>query len=147
MLLSCGVEADSWDSLGYKEIQPVHPKGNRSWIFIRRTDGEVEAPILWPPDVKSRLNGKDPDAEIEGGRRRGWQRVRWLDGIIDLMDISLSKLKRMVKDREACVLQSKGLHRVELNWLAEQQQKTNNTIIWMMMMMTIIRIVITLVNK
>ena len=48
--------------LNYKEIKPVHPKGNQSWIFIGRTDAEAEAPILWPPDAKNQLIGKDPDA-------------------------------------------------------------------------------------
>ena len=63
MLLSCGVGEDSWESpLDCKEIQPVHPKGNQSWIFIGRTDGEAEVPIFWPPDVKSWLIGKDTDA-------------------------------------------------------------------------------------
>ena len=58
--------------LDFKEIKPVSPKGNQSGIFIGRTDAEAEAPILWPPDVKSRLIGKDPDAgKIEGGKRRG----------------------------------------------------------------------------
>ena len=52
MLLNCGVGEDSWESLG-KEIQPVHPKGDQSWVFIGRTDVEAETPILWPPDVKS----------------------------------------------------------------------------------------------
>ena len=61
MLLNCGVE-DSWESLELKEIQPVHPKGNQSWIFIRRTDAEAEAPILWSLDTKNGLIGKDPDA-------------------------------------------------------------------------------------
>ena len=62
MLLNCGVGEDSWESLDSKEIQPVHPKGDQSWVFIGRTDVEAETPILWSPDVKSLLVGKDPDA-------------------------------------------------------------------------------------
>ena len=74
--------------LDCKEIQPVHPKGNQSWMFIGRTDAEAETPILWPPDAKKWLIGKDLMlAKIEG-RRRGWQRTRWLDGITDSMDMS-----------------------------------------------------------
>ena len=61
MLLNCGAGEDSWESLDSKEIQPVNPKGNQSWIFIGRTDAEAEALILWPPDAKSWLIGKDPD--------------------------------------------------------------------------------------
>ena len=88
--------------LDCKEIQPVNPKGNQSRIFIGRTDAEAEAPILWPPDVKSQLIGKDPEMleKIEGRRRKGQQRMRWLDGIIDSMDMSLSKLQKTVKVRE-----------------------------------------------
>ena len=86
--------------LDSKEIKPVNPKGNQSGIFIGRTDAETEAPVLWPPDAKSRLIGKDPDAgKIEGSRRRGRQRLRWLGSITDSMDMSLGKLQEGVKDR------------------------------------------------
>ena len=72
MLLNCGVEKSLQSPLDSKEIQPVHPKGNRSWIFIGRPDAEAESPILWLPDAKDWLIGKDPDAgKYWGGRRRG----------------------------------------------------------------------------
>ena len=77
--------------LVYKEIQPVHPKGDQSWLFIGMTDAEAETPKLWPPDAKNWLTGKDPD-EGKDGKRRGWQRMRLLDSITDSMHMSLSKL-------------------------------------------------------
>ena len=79
--------------LDCKEIQLVHSKGNQSWVFTGRTDAEAEAPIIWPPDAKNQVIGKDLMlGKIEGGRRRGRQRMRWLDEITDFMDMSLSKL-------------------------------------------------------
>ena len=83
-----------------KEIQPVSPKGNQSRIFIGRT--ESKAPILWPSDVKSWLIGKDHDAGKDWRQeKREWQRMRWLDGIINSMDMSMRKLQDIVKNREA----------------------------------------------
>ena len=85
-----------------KETQPVHPKGDQSWVFTGRTDVDMETLIFWPPNAKSWLIGKDPDAREDWGQeKRGWQRMRRLDGLTDSVDMGLGRLWQLVMDREA----------------------------------------------
>ena len=98
--------------LDCKEIQPVHPKGNQSWMFIGRTDAEAETPVLWPRDAKSWLIGKDPDAGTDWRQEeKGTTEDKIVDGITDLIDMSLSRLRELVMDREAS--------RAAVHWVAK----------------------------
>ena len=122
MLLNCGVGEDSWESLDCKEIQPVHPIEDQSWVCIGRTDIEAETPIIWPPDMKSWLIWKDPDAGKDWGQEEkettenetvGWHHR--------LDEHGLDGLRELVMDREA--RSAVGLQRVRQNLETEQLWK------------------------
>ena len=111
--------------LDYKEIKPVNPKGNRSWIFIGRTN--VEAPILWPFDVKNQLTGKDPDSGKDWRQEENGAREDEKVSITDSMYMNLSKLQEIVKDREAWCAAVHGVPKSQ-TWLRDWTIATTSVV-------------------
>jgi len=127
MLLNCGVGEDSWESL---EIQPVHPKGDQSCVFTGRTDVEAETPVLWPPDAKSWLTGKAPDAGKGWGKEeKGTTEDEMVGWITDSMDMSLGGLRELVMDREAW---NAVIHGVTKSWtqLSNWTELNRTGLVW-----------------
>ena len=114
--------------LGFKNIKPVNPKGNQTWIFIGRTIAEAEAPIIWPPDVKSQLIEKDPGDGKDWRQKDKRGSEGMLDSITDSMDMNLSKLQELVEDRGAWNAMVHGIKIIVNDLSTEQQQQMTSVV-------------------
>ena len=134
MLSNCGAGEDSWESLGLQGDQTSQSQRKSTLNILGRTYTKVEAPVLWPPDVKSQLVGKDPDAGKDWGQEeKGAAKDEMIrDSITDSVDMNLSKLWETVKDREACMLQfigSQSWKRLS-NWTTTENNLSTRSKSW-----------------
>ena len=119
ILSNCGTREETLEPLGQQRDQPISPKGNQPWIFIGRTDAEAEAPILWPPHVKSPLIGKDPDAGKDWGQGEKWVTDSWMASPTQWTWVWTNS-GRQWRTGNPGVPRSTGLQTVGHNWEAEQ---------------------------